>query len=91
MPACANDTGAVAQGRTRYERGLFYFPRARAIAARMGAPFAWRMRKVEGVGHEASRMAPAGAAVLAGTGGRNVGVNVLVKADHRGVRRIRWR
>lgn len=63
-----NDTGAVAQGRTRYERGLFYFPRARAIAARMGAPFAWRMRKVEGVGHEASRMAPAGAAVLAGTG-----------------------
>lgn len=60
-----NDPGAAAQGPTRYERGRFYFDRSRSVAARMGAGFRWDLREVAGVGHEASRMAPAGAAVLA--------------------------
>ena len=57
---------AAAQGRTRFERGHFYFDRARSVAARMGAPFAWHKVEVPGIGHEADRMAPAGAAVMAG-------------------------
>jgi len=61
-----NDPAALAQGKTRYERGHFYFDRARRIAARMGARFRWRLEEVPGVGHEARRMAPAGAAILAG-------------------------
>jgi hypothetical protein len=61
-----NDPDALKQGRTRYARGLFYYARARKIAARLGAHFRWRMDEVAGVGHEAARMAPAGAAILAG-------------------------
>jgi hypothetical protein len=61
-----NDPEALAQGKTRYERGLFYFDRARAVSARMGARFRWRLELVPSVGHEAPRMAPAGAAVLSG-------------------------
>jgi hypothetical protein len=61
-----NDPDALKQGRTRYARGLFYFDRAQTDAARMGARFRWQLEEVQGVGHEAPRMAPAGAAVLAG-------------------------
>ena len=61
-----NDPDALAQGKTRYERGLFYYARSRNIAARMGARFAWRLEEVPGVGHESERMSPAGAALLAG-------------------------
>lgn len=61
-----NDPDARAQGPTRYARGHFYFDRARADAAQMGAGFNWRLVEVPGIGHEADRMAPAGAAVLAG-------------------------
>ncbi|MCB1520019.1 MAG: hydrolase [Hyphomicrobiaceae bacterium] len=60
------EPGAAEQGATRYERGLFYFDRAGQIARRMNAPFRWHMDEVPGVGHEADRMAPAGAAILAG-------------------------
>jgi hypothetical protein len=61
-----NDPDALKQGKTRHDRGLFYFSRSRGIAARMGAPFSWRLKEVPGVAHEASRMAPTGAALLAG-------------------------
>lgn len=61
-----NDPDALAQGKTRYERGHFYFDRARGTAARLGARFDWRLAEVPGVAHEAGRMAPAGAAILAG-------------------------
>lgn len=61
-----NDPGALAQGKTRYERGHFYFDRSRRIAGRLGARFNWRLKEVPGVGHESGRMAPAGAASLAG-------------------------
>lgn len=60
-----NDPEAVAQGKTRYERGHFYFARARSVAARLGAHFGWRVEEVPGVGHEAPRMSPAAAAILA--------------------------
>jgi hypothetical protein len=61
-----NDPAARAQGKTRYERGLFFFKRSRAIAARLGAPFNWRLKEVPGVGHEAREMSPTAAAILAG-------------------------
>jgi hypothetical protein len=61
-----NDPDALKQGKTRRDRGLFFFDRSRADAARIAATFDWRLREVEGVGHEARRMAPTGAAVLAG-------------------------
>lgn len=61
-----NDPDARAQGKTRYERGHFFFARSQAVASRMGAGFNWRLVEVPGVGHESSRMAPAGAAILAG-------------------------
>lgn len=61
-----NDPQAIAQGRTRYERGHFYFRRARATAARLGAQFNWRLEEVPGVDHDYVRMSPAAAALLAG-------------------------
>lgn len=61
-----NDPDALAQGKTRYARGHFYFERSRRVAAQLGARFDWRLAEVPGVGHEAGRMAPAGAAILAG-------------------------
>lgn len=61
-----NDPDALAQGNTRYDRGHFYFRRSRAVAAQLGAPFDWRLREVAGVGHEAARMSPTAAAILAG-------------------------
>lgn len=61
-----NDSGAIAQGVTRYERGHFFFKHSRGVAARLGAPFGWRLMEVPGVGHEAPRMAPSGASILAG-------------------------
>lgn len=61
-----NDPEAVAQGKTRYERGHFYFRRARSVAARLGAHFGWHVKEVPGVGHEFDRMSPAAAAILAG-------------------------
>lgn len=61
-----NDPAARAQGKTRYDRGLFYFERSRADAARLAARYRWRLEEVPGVGHESKRMAPAGAAILAG-------------------------
>ncbi|MDH4981002.1 hydrolase [Hyphomicrobium sp. D-2] len=61
-----NDRDALRQGKTRYERGRFFYRRSRDVAANMGASFNWRVREVPGVAHQADRMAPAGAAVLAG-------------------------
>jgi hypothetical protein len=61
-----NDPDALAQGKTRYDRGQFYFRRSREAAARLGVGFNWRLREVAGIGHESSRMSPAGAALLAG-------------------------
>jgi hypothetical protein len=60
-----NDPEAVAQGKTRYERGHFYFRRARNTAARLGAPFNWQLREVPGAGHDVEEMSPTAAALMA--------------------------
>jgi hypothetical protein len=62
-----NDPQATGQGKTRYERGHFYFRRASADAARLGVHLNWRMREVPGVGHEFEKISPAGAALPAGS------------------------
>jgi len=59
----------AAQGKTRFDRGHYFFDRSRAVAARMGAPFAWNVIEVRGVGHDSERMSPPAAAVLAGQHG----------------------
>lgn len=56
---------ADAQGRSRFERGHGYFDSARRAAARLGVPFRWELRTVDGVGHSNGRMAPAAARALA--------------------------
>ncbi len=56
---------ADAQGRSRFERGHRYFDSARRAAARLGVPFRWELRTVEGVGHSNGRMAPDAARALA--------------------------
>jgi hypothetical protein len=48
--------GAMAQGRTRYERGLNVFRQARTLSASRGWPLNWRLVEVPGVGHSAGKM-----------------------------------
>lgn len=48
--------GAMDQGSTRLERGKKYFATARAVAAKMAAPFNWRLAIVPHAAHEASQM-----------------------------------
>jgi hypothetical protein len=47
---------AMAQGATRLERGQNYFATARAEAAKIAAPFNWRLAIVPHAGHEVSQM-----------------------------------
>ena len=59
--------GAEAQGKSRFERGHYFFDRCKAQAAKMGVPFNWKLVEVPGVGHSSSSMVKAknvGAAVL---------------------------
>jgi hypothetical protein len=48
--------GAVPQGSNRYERGLNAYRAAQTLAQERGWPFNWKVVKVPGVGHSASRM-----------------------------------
>jgi hypothetical protein len=48
--------GAVPQGSNRYERGLNAYRAAQTLARERGWPFNWKVVKVPGVGHSASRM-----------------------------------
>jgi len=50
---------AVAQGPHRFARGQHFFAMARDAAARLGAPFAWRLLTVPGVAHSNAGMARA--------------------------------
>ena len=59
-----NNRETSAQGKTRFERGHFYFNRAAADAKRMGAKFGWHLREVPGAGHEDEDMAPPAAEAL---------------------------
>lgn len=47
---------AMAQGATRLERGKKYFATARAAAAKVAAPFNWRLAIVPSAAHEVSQM-----------------------------------
>ncbi len=57
---------ARAQGGHRYARGWHFFDLARRQAAALGAPFAWRVLSVPGVGHQNAGMARAAIGALAG-------------------------
>lgn len=67
-----NDEDTREQGRTRFERGHFYFDRAAADARRMGAQFAWHLEEVPNAGHDNAQMAPAAAPLLMGSRPVNV-------------------
>ena len=54
------------QGPHRYARGVNFFTRARAAARRLETPFAWRLARVEGVGHDSARMAPEALRLMSG-------------------------
>lgn len=47
---------AIAQGPTRYARGINAFEAAQALARARGWPFNWRLVEVPGVGHRAKQM-----------------------------------
>ncbi len=55
---------AMRQGDFRLARGKFYYETAKAEAARLGAPFAWKIATVPGVGHDNEKMAVAAVALL---------------------------
>lgn len=49
--------GAEAQGTCRFERGQFFYNRAKRVADSLGYPFNWKLEKVKGVAHSGSKMA----------------------------------
>jgi len=55
---------AMRQGAFRLERGQRYFDIAKAEAARLETPFAWRLATVPGVGHDNEKMAAAAVNLL---------------------------
>ncbi|WP_407353830.1 hypothetical protein [Luteimonas sp. R10] len=59
-----DDPGAKAQGPFRLARGEKFHATGKAAAKRLGAPFGWKIRYVEGVGHENGDMAIAAAPLL---------------------------
>ncbi|PZW42137.1 hypothetical protein C8P66_11929 [Humitalea rosea] len=63
-PALPQQPWAMAQGPYRLARGLNFLEVARRTALEMGAPFAWQVRMVPGVGHSNSSMAEALAPLL---------------------------
>jgi len=56
-PDLPSAPGAKAQGACRYDRGQFFYARAKRVADSLGYTFNWRLEKVTGVGHSASKMA----------------------------------
>lgn len=63
-PALPQQPWAKAQGPYRLARGLNFLEVARRTALEMGAPFAWQVRTVPGVGHSNAGMAQALAPLL---------------------------
>jgi pimeloyl-ACP methyl ester carboxylesterase len=52
-----NSPEAKAQGKTRYERGKYFYRTARREAERLGAPLHWELVRVRGIGHSNAQMA----------------------------------
>jgi poly(3-hydroxybutyrate) depolymerase len=55
---------AMAQGKTRIERGQNYYAAARKAAATLNVPCAWRLKTVPGAGHSNRQLAATAAAAL---------------------------
>jgi poly(3-hydroxybutyrate) depolymerase len=64
-PSLRVTTEANLQGPHRYARGKSFFATGRAAAARIGAPFGWRLKRVPGVGHMNGLMAESAAKIIA--------------------------
>jgi poly(3-hydroxybutyrate) depolymerase len=58
------ESGAMAQGTTRFARGLRFFATATDEAAALGVPFRWQLRIVPGVDHSAGPMVRAALELL---------------------------
>lgn len=56
--------GAEAQGANRYQRGTHYFAEATRLSTMGGYSLNWKKYEVQGVAHEFSKMAVAGAKIL---------------------------
>ena len=67
-PSLDRSPAALAQGRTRYERGLACYAAARKLAAERGWPCNWRLVETASIEHDAARMfaAPGAEAALFG-------------------------
>jgi len=63
-PSLPRQPWAIAQGSHRFARGWHFFDAARRAAAEIGAPFAWRVVTVPGVGHSNGEMAKHAAEML---------------------------
>jgi len=48
--------GAKAQGKCRFDRGHFFYDRAKRVADSLGTPFNWKLVEVPGVGHSSYKM-----------------------------------
>ncbi len=57
---------AMKQGAHRFERGHYFFEKAKAQAERLGVPFNWKLRIVKGAGHQNEKMAVDAAKYLYG-------------------------
>lgn len=66
-PSLPRDAAAMAQGPHRLARGQRFFAMAGEAAAAMGAPFAWQLATVKGVGHDNGGMAADAMAHVTGT------------------------
>ena len=64
--ALANFPAAEAQGKTRFERALFYYKTAQAEALRLKVPLNWEYHTVPGVGHDGPGMAEASVTFMFG-------------------------
>jgi hypothetical protein len=65
-PSLPRDAAAMAQGPHRLARGQRFFEMASDAAKRIGAPFAWRIATVPGVGHDNGGMAADAMAYVGG-------------------------
>lgn len=63
-PQLPREPADLRQGPHRFARGHHYFEAGRREAARLGAPFAWRIATAPGVAHVAAEIAPYAASDL---------------------------
>ena len=64
-PGLRRDAPAMAQGPHRFARGHHYYAQGKALAARCGVDFNWRLVVAPGVGHDDGDIAAAAAEIVA--------------------------